>query len=59
MIDEDRAALLRQNTYLKARVAQLEDDLGDLNAQVHRLTQQLERTLGRRAGAAQSGGPIA
>ena len=56
MNDEERTALLRQNTYLKARVVQLEGDVGDLNAQVHRLTQQLERTLGRRAGAAQ---PIA
>lgn len=41
-------ALLRENTYLKARVAQLQDDVADLSAEVHRLRQERERLHGRR-----------
>ncbi len=48
MSEPDATALARENAYLKLRVAQLEGDVGDLSAQVHRLTQQLERTVSRR-----------
>lgn len=40
--------LLRENTYLKARVAQLQNDVIDLSAEVDRLRQERERLQGRR-----------
>lgn len=46
------AELLRENTYLKARVAQLQGDIADLNAEVDRLRQARERLEGRRAARA-------
>lgn len=42
--------LKRQNDYLKLRCAQLQGDVGDLNAEAMRLRQELERIAGRRAG---------
>jgi hypothetical protein len=41
--------LERQNAYLKLRCAQLQEDVTNLNAQVIRLQQELERLRGRRA----------
>ncbi|HEX7946373.1 MAG TPA: hypothetical protein VF495_17020 [Phenylobacterium sp.] len=45
-------ALVRENTYLKARVAQLQSDVTDLSAEVDRLRQERERLQGRRAARA-------
>lgn len=42
-------AMHRENLYLKARVAQLENDVVDLNAENARLTEERERTHARRA----------
>jgi hypothetical protein len=50
--------LERENAYLKQRCAQLEGDVSDLGAQVVRLTQQLERIVGRR-GAHDRPAPLA
>lgn len=44
--------LLRENAYLKARVAQLESDVTDLSAEVDRLRQERERLHGRREARA-------
>jgi len=44
--------LQRENTYLKARVAQLQSDVADLSAEVDRLRQERERLHGRRAARA-------
>lgn len=41
-------ALHRENTYLKARIAQLESDVADLSAELERLRQERERLHGRR-----------
>jgi len=49
MTDPASAAMTRENIYLKQRCAQLEADVTDLNAQVIRLSQQLERVGERRA----------
>jgi len=38
----------RENAYLKQRCGQLEADVSDLDAQVTRLSQQLERFMARR-----------
>ena len=46
--------LRRENSYLKLRVAQLQDDVTDLGGQVMRLSQELERLLGQRAARAGS-----
>ncbi|WP_165186439.1 hypothetical protein [Caulobacter soli] len=43
--------LRRENTYLKQRCAQLDRDVIDLNSQVTRLAEQLDRTHARRAAA--------
>ena len=48
-MSEDLARLQRENAYLKARVAQLEDDVVDLTAEATRLRQVLDTTLARRA----------
>ena len=42
-------AMQRENAYLKARVAQLENDVVDLTAENLRLTEERERTHARRA----------
>ena len=44
--------LLRENTYLKARIAQLQSDVADLSAEVERLRQERERLHGRRESRA-------
>ena len=41
--------LLRQNLYLKQRVAQLEADVSDLSAENNRLREERERLHGRQA----------
>lgn len=50
-MSEELGRLQRENSYLKARVAQLEDDVTDLNAEVTRLRQVLDTTMARRAAA--------
>jgi regulator of replication initiation timing len=50
-MSEELTRLQRENSYLKARVAQLEDDVTDLTAEVTRLRQVLDTTLARRAAA--------
>lgn len=45
-------ALLRENTYLKARIAQLQSDLADVTAEAERLRQERERLHGRRMARA-------
>lgn len=50
-MSEELGRLQRENSYLKARVAQLEDDVTDLNAEVTRLRQVLDSTVARRAAA--------
>ena len=40
--------LLRENVYLKNRVAQLQGDVVDISAEANRLRQELERLHGRR-----------
>jgi len=44
--------LLRENAYLKTRVAQLQSDVADLTAEVDRLRQERERLHGRREARA-------
>jgi predicted RNase H-like nuclease (RuvC/YqgF family) len=41
-------ALMRENAYLKLRIAQLQSDVMDLTAEVDRLRQERERLHGRR-----------
>jgi hypothetical protein len=41
-------ALLRENTYLRQRVAQLQDDVTTISAEAERLRQIVERLHGRR-----------
>lgn len=41
-------ALQRENTYLKARIAQLQGDVTDISAELDRLRQERERLQGRR-----------
>lgn len=48
-MSEDLARLKRENSYLKARIAQLEGDVTDLGAEVTRLRQMLDTTMARRA----------
>jgi hypothetical protein len=43
--------LRRENSYLKLRVAQLQDDVTDLGSQVTRLQQEIERLHGRARAA--------
>ncbi len=50
-MSEDLPRLQRENSYLKSRVAQLEDDVTDLGAEVTRLRQVLDTTMARRAAA--------
>ncbi len=44
--------LARQNDYLKARNAQLQNDVVELGAENVRLREELERVMGRRAARA-------
>lgn len=46
------ADLARQNDCLKTRNAQLQDDVTSLGAENHRLREELERLMGRRAARA-------
>lgn len=48
MTDDEIAALVRQNAYLKLRNAELEGDVVDLSAQVTRLQHQNEHFSARR-----------
>ena len=43
------ASLEDENRYLKQRVAQLQEDVSDLSAEVERLRQRLEATAERRS----------
>ena len=52
MTEAPQTDLLRENTYLKARVAQLQSDIADLSAEVDRLRQERERLHGRREARA-------
>jgi len=52
MTDPAPDALVRENAYLKARIAQLEGDITDLSAEVDRLRQERERLHGRREARA-------
>jgi hypothetical protein len=51
MTDEELQRLLRENEYLKLRCAQLQGDVTDLDSQVARLQQTLERTSAVRVAA--------
>jgi cell division protein FtsB len=50
-VSDELSRLQRENAYLKSRVAQLEDDVTDLNAEATRLRQVLDTTMARRAAA--------
>jgi hypothetical protein len=50
----DLAEVERENTYLKARVAQLQSDVLDLSAENERLRGERERLHGRRVARAPS-----
>ena len=50
MDDAEGHKIQRENTYLKLRCAQLQGDVTDLNGQVGRLQQELERIRGIRDG---------
>jgi predicted nucleic acid-binding Zn-ribbon protein len=52
MSDPTSDALLRENAYLKTRIAQLQSDLADVSAEVDRLRQERERLHGRREARA-------
>jgi predicted nucleic acid-binding Zn-ribbon protein len=52
MSDHTSDALLRENAYLKTRIAQLQSDLADVSAEVDRLRQERERLHGRREARA-------
>jgi len=49
MNDLDAQRITRENDYLKLRCAQLQSDVTDLNSQVARLQQALERFHGAHA----------
>lgn len=51
MSDQSSEEVDRENRYLKARCAQLQDDVTNLSAEVLRLRQQLEGVYPRRAAA--------
>ena len=52
MTPVEAEALRRENEYLKQRVAQLQDDVGDLSSEVERLRQRLEHASAARRAAA-------
>jgi hypothetical protein len=47
--DRTPADLERENVYLRARLAQAETDIADLNAELGRLREERERLHARRA----------
>ena len=49
MTDPEHDRLSRENAYLKARCAELQEANGDLESQVIRLQQRLERLYERRS----------
>ena len=49
MTETAPADLVRENAYLKSRIAQLQSDMADVAAEANRLRQELERLHGRRA----------
>ena len=57
-IPRDVETVERENAYLKQRCSLLEGDVSDLNAQVTRLSQQLERLMARRESHLQSPNPL-
>jgi len=57
MTEVEALQLVRENDYLKLRCAQLQGDVTDLNSQVARLVQQLERVHAVREPRA--AGPLA
>lgn len=52
MPERTAEALLRENAYLKQRLAQAELDIVDLNAELGRLREERERLQGRREARA-------
>lgn len=46
-MDPELERVLRENTYLKQRCAQLQGDVDNLNSQVTRLTEQLDHHRAR------------
>ena len=58
MTDIDAGRLQQENAYLKARVAQLQGDVTDLQAEIDRLRERLEHDTARRA-AARAPNPLA
>jgi hypothetical protein len=52
MAERTTEELLRENAYLKQRLAQVESDLSDISAENHRLLEERERLHGRRAARA-------
>jgi cell division protein FtsB len=52
MTDAETAHLTRENAYLKLRCAQLQSEVTDLNSQVIRQRQELERFHDARAARA-------
>ncbi|MGA0606976.1 hypothetical protein ACO2Q0_13355 [Phenylobacterium sp. VNQ135] len=57
-VERGAAELARENAYLKLRVAQLEGDVQDLNAENLRLREERERLHGRRAAQASAPNPL-
>lgn len=51
MTDGDAARLQQENGFLKSRLAQLQGDVGDLQAEVERLRGRLEHDAARRLAA--------
>ena len=51
MTDEEAQRLRRENDYLKARCAQLQDDVSDLSGQLARASRQLERASTQRVSS--------
>ena len=51
MSTDDPEALRRENSYLKSRVASLQEDVTDLSSEVERLRQKLEHIGARQAAA--------
>lgn len=51
MTDEKEQRLHRENAYLKARCAQLQDDVVSLSSELDRLRSRFEDALGRRRSA--------
>ena len=51
MTDEEAQRLRRENEYLKVRCAQLQGDVTDLGAQLHRLQQHAALNVARPSSA--------